>query len=234
MQSEVNVGNYSVGVDGFSMVEGLLSKSEVKELIEYVEGSFVGDGRRGGVRNLLDDPQMRELAARTAVRREVEAVLGETARVVRGILFDKTEGSNWKVPWHQDVTIAVSSRVETDGFGPWSVKAGVLHVQPPADVLGGMISVRLHLDDCPAENGALRVIPGSHLKGKLEERAIQSLGESGEAATCAMDRGGALIMRPLLIHASSASSVPGHRRVIHFDYAAAELPDGMGWAVGAV
>jgi hypothetical protein len=222
---------YSIAVDGFSLVEGLLSGAEVDALVAYVEDGVTAEERRGGIRNLLDLPRMRELAGCSAVRREVDAVLGAGARAVRGILFDKTEAANWKVPWHQDVTIAVSNRLEVEGFGPWSLKAGVLHVQPPAAVLERMISVRLHLDDCPAENGALRVVPGSHLDGKLDERNIQTLAEKSDAVTCAVGRGGALLMRPLLLHASSASSKPGHRRVLHFDYAVADLPSGMGWAV---
>jgi hypothetical protein len=224
--------DYSVDVDGFSMVEGLLSESVVEELIRFLEESVSVEGRRGGLRNLLDLPTMRDLAESSLIRREIEAVLGRTARVVRGILFDKTEDANWKVPWHQDVTIAVSRRVDAEGFGPWSMKAGVLHVQPPAAVLERMVSIRLHLDDCPEENGALRVISRSHDNGKLDERLVQELAERSVAVTCAMRRGGALMMRPLLLHASSASSVPGHRRVVHFDYAAVELPFGMSWAVG--
>jgi ectoine hydroxylase-related dioxygenase (phytanoyl-CoA dioxygenase family) len=173
---------------------------------------------------------MRSLAECSVVHKQVEAVLGRGARVVRGILFDKTEDANWKVPWHQDVTIAVTRRVEAEGFGPWSQKAGVLHVQPPASVLERMVSVRLHLDDCPKENGALRVIAGSHSGGKLGENLIQELAEGSASVICAMRRGGVLMMRPLLLHASSASSIPGHRRVIHLDYAAVDLPSGMDWA----
>jgi ectoine hydroxylase-related dioxygenase (phytanoyl-CoA dioxygenase family) len=173
---------------------------------------------------------MRDLAESSAIRAVVKTILGSGARVVCGILFDETEGANWKVPWHQDVTIAVDRRVEAAGYGPWSMKAGVLHVQPPASVLERMVSVRLHLDDCPKDNGALRVIAGSHSNDTLEERLIQDLAERSVAVTCAMQRGGALVMRPLLLHASSASSIPGHRRIIHFDYAATELPTGMGWA----
>jgi hypothetical protein len=224
--------DYSVDVDGFSMVEGLLSESVVEELIRFLEENVSVEGRRGGLRNLLDLPTMRDLAESSPIRGEIEAVWGRTARVVRGILFDKTEDANWKVPWHQDVTIAVSRRVDAEGFGPWSMKAGVLHVQPPAAVLERMVSIRLHLDDCPEENGALRVISRSHDNGKLDERLVQELAERSVAVTCAMRRGGALMMRPLLLHASSASSVPGHRRVVHFDYAAVELPFGMSWAVG--
>ena len=201
-------------------------------MVGFTEQNLSADGRRGGVRNLLSYPKMRELAVTSVLLSAVQTILGGNARLVRGILFDKTEGANWKVPWHQDLTIAVNQKVETVGFGPWSIKAGVLHVQPPASVLERMVSIRLHLDDCPKENGALRVIAGTHVNGKLEERTIAGLARRSVAVTCAMRRGGALVMRPLLLHASSTSSHPGHRRVVHFDYSAAELPPGMGWAEG--
>ncbi|HEX3967068.1 MAG TPA: phytanoyl-CoA dioxygenase family protein [Edaphobacter sp.] len=224
------MAQYSVHEDGFSMEENFLPEQEVQDLVIFADRSLSTNGRQGGVRNLLSYPKMRNLAQSSVLQRLVQTILGSGARVVRGILFDKTEGANWKVPWHQDLTIAVNQKIETAGFGPWSIKAGVLHVQPPASVLEKMVSVRLHLDDCPKENGALRVIVGSHLNGKLEKRAVADLAGGGVAVTCEMRRRGVLIMRPLLLHASSASGHPGHRRVVHFDYAAAELPPGMGWA----
>ena len=222
---------FSIKRDGFSMVEGLLSDQEVESLLDFVEKNIPTEDSRGGVRNLLDFQRMRDLAESTTILKEVQAVLGDGARVVRGILFDKTEGANWKVPWHQDVTIAVKRRIEAEGFGLWSSKAGVLHVQPPTHILERMVSIRLHLDNCPQENGALRVIAGSHVNGKLDERLVPELAERCTVVTCTMRRGGALVMRPLLLHASSSSIVPSHRRVIHFDYAAVDLPVGMGWAV---
>jgi ectoine hydroxylase-related dioxygenase (phytanoyl-CoA dioxygenase family) len=221
---------YSISSDGFSMVEGLLAESIVNDLVHFVEGNIHAEGRRGGVRNLLKFPEMCPLAESPVLRKEVESILGSDVRVVRGILFDKTDRANWKVPWHQDVTISVTRKFEVKGFGPWSLKAGVLHVQPPSAVLERMVSLRLHLDDCPKENGALRVIAGSHTRGKLDERVIQEIAERSLAVTCEMRRGDVLMMRPLLLHASSASSIPGHRRVLHFDYAAAKLPAGMNWA----
>ena len=39
---------------------------------------------------------MQDLAESTAMRKEIEAILGSRARVVRGILFDKTEGAGMK------------------------------------------------------------------------------------------------------------------------------------------
>ena len=159
----------------------------------------------------------------------VRPVLGENAFAVRGILFDKKDGANWKVPWHQDVTIAVRDRIDVDGYGPWSIKQDVLHVQPPASALEKMLSVRLHLDDCPRTNGALRVIPRSHQNGKLSQGQIETESTESEAVMCEVLRGGALLMRPLLIHASSAAESPDHRRVIHFDYANNALDGGLRW-----
>ena len=146
--------------DGFCVIEGVLSGDEVAALQDVVA---VGDGR-GGMRNLFDVPEMQELAQSQAVRKIVEAVLGPHAKAVRGTLFDKTSAANWKVPWHQDVTIAVSAPVDVEGYGPWSKKAGITHVQPPAEILERMVSVRIHLDDCPEANGALKVVPGSQVE----------------------------------------------------------------------
>ena len=233
MTIATEIGN-AVATDGFTIVEAVLSRLTVNRLLSALEQ--VGDTgsirKRGGifaVRNLLDiSPEVRELADSESIRALVEPVLGTHFFPVRGILFDKIPGANWKVPWHQDVTIAVQQRVETKGFGPWSMKAGVLHVQPPVEVLEHMISVRVPLDPCGEENGALRVLPGSHHCGRIPEQAIAAMRETPDIV-CAVGVGGALLMRPLLLHASSPSKVPGHRRVVHLDFASMLLPNGMQW-----
>ncbi len=220
--------------DGFAIIRNLLSPPAVTDLLTSLEridetGSV---RRRGGVfaiRNLLEvSPEVRELANSEAVRQRVEAVLGDGFFPVRGILFDKIPEANWKVPWHQDLTIAVRERIPAAGFHAWSMKADVLHVQPPAEILEHMLSVRIHLDDCAEQNGALRVIPGSHLHGRIPEEKIRAMRDIGEVV-CQVSVGGALLMRPLLLHASSASTVPGHRRVVHLDFASLRLPNGMRW-----
>ena len=116
----------------------------------------------------------------------VEPILGAHFFAFRGILFDKIPDANWKVPWHQDVTIAVIERVEVEGFGPWSMKAEVLHVQPPAEVLEHILTVRFHLDFCGEENGALRVLFGSHTLGKIPEEEIPALRQSLPEKVCAV------------------------------------------------
>jgi ectoine hydroxylase-related dioxygenase (phytanoyl-CoA dioxygenase family) len=93
-----------------------------------------------------------------------------------------------------------------------------------------MVTVRLHLDDCGADNGPLRVIPGSHAQGILMGDEIAHWRKNITGVACEVPRGGVLLMRPLILHASSSAKVPGHRRVIHLEYAAGELPGGLEWA----
>ena len=174
-------------------------------------------------------PEARRLAESDAVRSLVERVLHPNAFVVRGLLFDKTRDANWKVAWHQDLTIAVQQRVHVPGYGPWSIKGGRTHVLAPVGLLSRMLTVRLHLDDCVDGNGPLRVLPGSHLHGKLNSADIREWRAHVPAALCAVRRRGALLMRPLLLHASSPSLNPSHRRVIHLEFAAENLPGGLHW-----
>ena len=226
----------AVARDGFAVVEGVIGAEAVGRLAEELEGLEAAGaasrraGRAYAVRNLLNVlPSARELADGARLRSLVEPILGEGAAVVRGILFDKREGANWKVAWHQDLTIAVRERREAEGFGPWSLKAGVQHVQPPAGVLEGMLALRVHLDDADETNGALRVVPGSHTRGRLSAADIRAFRERGAAVTCRVRAGGVMLMKPLLLHASSAATRPSRRRVLHFEYSASRLPGGLAW-----
>jgi ectoine hydroxylase-related dioxygenase (phytanoyl-CoA dioxygenase family) len=148
---------------------------------------------------------------------------------VRVLFFDKTQQTNWLVPWHQDLTIAVAGRVDVDSFFPWSVKEGVVHVQPPVALLNRMVTVRLHLDDCDASSGALNVIPNTHFSGKLSPAEIERYRSRGPIVSCAAKHGDALLMCPLLLHASSPAKNPRHRRVLHVEFASESLPGGLAW-----
>jgi hypothetical protein len=158
---------------------------------------------------------------------ELQRLLGSLwepgMELCRSILFDKTADSNWKVGWHQDVTLACPTRFEREGWTNWSLKDGVPHVQPPVSVLEQMVTVRLHLDDCDAENGPLRVLPGSHRLGRLSAQEIRALVASEVALECLCRAGGVLRMRPLLVHSSGSALRPGRRRVVHLEF----LPPGL-------
>jgi ectoine hydroxylase-related dioxygenase (phytanoyl-CoA dioxygenase family) len=130
------------------------------------------DETRHAQRNLLSLPAVRELAKSESVREIVNAILGQNCFAVKGILFNKTQESNWKVVWHQDLTIAVRERREVGGFGPWTQKVGIQHVQPPPEIMSRILALRLHLDDSEADNGPLRVIAGSHKAGRLSAQQV--------------------------------------------------------------
>lgn len=220
--------------DGFARVDRLIDPRLVDELIAWCETTpedASAVARRGAVfarRNLLDDPTIRTVADHVEVRRVVDAILSPGAFAVRAILFDKTPEANWTVPWHQDRSIAVERRIDVPGFGPWSEKAGVVHVQPPIEVLRSMVTVRIHLDACDDSNGPLRVVPGTH-RTLLSAAEVESIVATRDAVRCCVPSGGAVVMRPLILHASSPATRAGHRRTIHIEYAADELPGGLRW-----
>jgi len=145
-------------------------------------------------------------------------------RPVRSILFDKTESQNWPVPWHQDLTIAVAEEKQIIGYGPWSHKDGSPHVQPPVSLLESMVTIRLHLDDTPAANGALLVLPESHNKGKIDTEALRNY-DKIKAVTCECSAGDILLMSPLILHSSRRSEAPSRRRIVHIEYAHHKLLD---------
>jgi ectoine hydroxylase-related dioxygenase (phytanoyl-CoA dioxygenase family) len=123
--------------------------------------------------------------------------------------------------------------MDVPGYGPWTTKAGMCHVQPPVPILESMLSVRTHLDDCDESNGALRVIPGTHRLGRLTHERILEQQRSAGYVSCAVRAGGVVLMRPLLLHASSAASNANHRRVIHIDYTSSSLDGGLRWSIVA-
>ena len=217
---------------GFAIVPAVVDERELAEVGKALEG-LADEGspyRRGGMRNLLHrSPVVRKLAEGAALLDLARAVVGAGARPVKATLFAKSPVANWKVPWHQDVTIAVRRRCDVEGFGPWTEKDGVVHVQAPNEVLEGMVALRLHLDPCPAKNGALRVLPGSHRRGRIRQEDQEALLSRSQAVTCEAQAGDVLVMRPLLLHASSPSETGEDRRVLHIEYAAADLPGGLEW-----
>jgi ectoine hydroxylase-related dioxygenase (phytanoyl-CoA dioxygenase family) len=222
--------------DGFALFSAVVYSAQVKRLIEAIaERAGKRVARRGSdyaARNLLRDvPVVASVAKSDAMMSIARSAVAENAFPVRGILFDKVCEANWHVGWHQDTMIPVAEREDVKGFGPWSLKAGIVHVKPPADVLGRMIALRVHLDDCGPDNGPLRVLPGSHRHGILSSEQVKEWIEMHNPVTCTACRGDVLAMRPLLLHASSRAASPRHRRVIHIEYAAADLPGGLRWGV---
>ena len=193
-----------------------------------IPAMLIGDARRetdpiaqAGLRNPLSAvPALARLARSDEIIKIIHELLGEESVLTRAILFDKTPERNWPVPPHRDTTIAVAERIQLEGYGPWSVKDGVVHVRPPDDVLASMWTLRVAIDPAPVTNGPLRVLPGSH----LDEDA------RADWVSLACEPGDVVLMRPLLMHASERVAKPSRRRVLHLEWAAGPLPEPLAWA----
>ena len=210
---------------GFA-IEKCVLKADTIANIKRAVAAFSGHYPKHGIRNADKKfSTINELAHSPELLEKAQSLLGGKVELVRVIFFDKTPQSNWLVSWHQDKTIAVNDKRSIEGWGTWSVKDGVHHVQPDLAVLNQMITFRLHLDDCNQQNGCLKVIPKSHSLGILSGAECQQLGKTEQPHFCEVLAGDMVIMKPHILHASSKSTVDGHRRVVHIEYSSYQLPD---------
>jgi hypothetical protein len=206
----------TLDADGFALRAGALGVDGRRELLAIMAP------QDHAARNMLWlRPALRPALARLGADALATEVLGAPAFPINALHFDKTPEANWKVPGHQDLMMPAERPVDEPGFTGWCEKGGVVHVEPPAPVLAGLIALRIHFDDCPARNGALAVVPGSHRGGKLGDAALAALPRDAYVP-CEARAGDILLCRPLLVHRSSPSELPGHRRVLHVVYASAD------------
>ena len=164
-------------------------------------------------------PEVAALAADARFVRLAAEALGGRAVAYRATLFEKSGRANWLVVWHQDTALPLASHVDSDEWGPWSRKAGVTYAHAPAWALERIVALRIHMDASTRENGPLRVIPGSHRGGVLTDEDVFLTARRRSPVDCVVGRGGVIMMRPLLIHASSKVKRDLPRRVIHIEYA---------------
>jgi ectoine hydroxylase-related dioxygenase (phytanoyl-CoA dioxygenase family) len=230
----------SIQSDGYVIIPDVLGPGEVSRLIDAThvglmakaEGVLHREGEVYGARDLIGRvPEVQLLARSPRVKEIIAAVLASGAFAVRGLFFDKTEAANWNLPWHQDVTVAVKDRRDVAGFGPWTLKVGIPHAHAPAELLARMVTIRIHLDACGPENGPMRVLRGSHEHGRLSPAEVNAWAARAPelGVDCLAPAGGAVLMRPLILHSSAAATAAGHRRVIHLEYASENLTGGLEW-----
>ncbi|MEJ2445141.1 MAG: phytanoyl-CoA dioxygenase family protein [Exilibacterium sp.] len=207
--------------------------SAIKDELRHLSFRFQGGGVRNAekkfttVRALIGSRQLQQVAQR---------YVDDKIDVVRAILFNKSQDNNWLVTWHQDKTIAVAKRWHQDktiavakrhdvaGWGPWSIKDGCHHVQPPEHLLNRRVTFRIHIDDADKDNGCLKVIPRSHRYGALSPEAIQQCVANASPVYCTAISGSTLVMHPMILHASSKAKVALQRRVLHIEWRCFDLP----------
>ncbi|HEX8214264.1 MAG TPA: phytanoyl-CoA dioxygenase family protein [Allosphingosinicella sp.] len=212
--------------DGAQLHAGALTPDHLDKLEQALAGVPAG---RPGTR-LSGIPALAELLLADGPIGPIPAsILGDRARPVRALLFNKTEAQNWALGWHQDRTIAVRERVETPGFANWTVKSGMLHVEPPFELLERMLTVRVHLDPVSEANAPLIVAPGSHSLGKIPEAEIALTVQRLGTLTCLAERGDIWLYATPILHASEAAAEPAARRVLQVDYSADQLAGMLEW-----
>lgn len=220
----------SLETAGFEVIERILSDQDLDHLLSLLTNQNL-EPLRGGIRRIEQlVPEVATLASSPLLTRIAKKHLSGKPFFVRAIYFDKNPENNWFVTWHQDRTVAVSARFELEGWGPWSLKAGAWHVQPPLKVLEAMVTIRVHLDTTTMTNGCLKISPGSHRLGLIPSDKVLEQVDNNKVVYCEAPAGGAVVMRPHVLHASEKSLTTASRRVLHFEYSCFKLPKGIEWA----
>src|SRR5690349_6654711 len=211
---------------GFAVVPGIFPEREISELLAILQRSSLPRSR-AGMRHAMRNLNVAALARDSRLVALAQEVLGSGAMPFRATLFDKSPSSNWLVVWHQDTALPLRSKLTVAGWGPWSTKEGVIYAHAPAHALSRVLALRLQLDDCTAENGPLRCLPSTHTLGVLSDNEIEGFVQRVHPSEFLVPAGSVMGMRPLVIHASSKSRSELPRRVLHFEYSAADGFDGL-------
>ena len=221
--------------NGFTILENIYTLEEIEAIQQTIDQTDSSNAVFRKTENLFAIrqffkavPNAIELVFNDKLNLIVRDLFGDDYFVVKSIYFDKPEQSNWFVAYHQDLTISVDRKLSLGGFGPWTVKQDQFAVQPPVEILEKGFTIRIHLDDTDQHNGALNVIPKSHLKGIYRPETIAWTTE--EEISCAVPAGGIMIMKPLLLHSSARTTNGKRRRVIHIEFSNQVLPDGVNWS----
>lgn len=211
---------------GYQVLNGLYTPDQILNVRQLLEGL---DLRQAfGVRQILRrSPELAKVILTPQLKSLIRRIQPRV-QVIRSIYFNKPPQANWIVNWHQDLTINLRQKITYPGFKNWRVLKDRVVTQPPMDVLNNMFTLRVHLDDCNEQNGALRVIPGSHKAGIIDVRNGVDQGTAKEQI-CEVSEGGVLIMKPLLLHSSRRTENLANRRVIHMEFSDFQLPNDLDW-----
>lgn len=220
---------------GFTIIDNIFTTEEVTAIIEAINSidtsgpAFRKTSDLFAIRRFVKEvPAISPLIFNSRLRTIIDELFGPDYFLVKSIYFDKPEQSNWFVAYHQDLTISVEEKKQVAGFDQWTVKNNQFAVQPPVVLLENIFTIRIHLDDTDENNGALKIVPGSHRKGIYRPETIDWNTE--QEVVCKVQSGGIMIMQPLLLHASNRTTNNNKRRVIHLEFSNQLLPGELQWA----
>lgn len=220
---------------GFTVINAVYTGVEIKRMLTLISNAgtsgetFRKSAGLFAIRQLLKEiPELLPFIFNHRLKHIINEMPGKGYFPVKSIYFDKPGESNWFVAYHQDLTISVAEKKETEEFNQWTVKHGQFAVQPPLGLLENIFTIRIHLDETNEYNGALKVINGSHSKGIYRPETIGW--DNEKESVCDVPKGGVMIMKPLLLHSSGRTTNNTQRRVIHIEFSNRELPNGLQWS----
>ncbi len=215
----------SLATQGYEFLRAFASPMQIDLLLRAIEAhttSRTGANLRNADQQI---PAIAALAQSAAITQVVQQHLSAQAQLLRVIFFNKSIDNNWQVSWHEDRSLALDNVGRCDNterypssWGKIHYKEGLAHIQPPAEILQQLLTLRLHLDKASPTNGSLKILPGTHRLGIIPEGEISALSKTMPAINCAADAGDLLLMKPLVLHASAKATLPGPRRVIHMEF----------------
>jgi ectoine hydroxylase-related dioxygenase (phytanoyl-CoA dioxygenase family) len=193
---------------GYFVLPGFLSPEEVEKFREKVEEVFAAEGDRAGAEfkmepgtrrlaNMVDKGELFEKVIETPEVLEcMAAVLGPDFKLSSLNVRSANPNSNCGQPLHADSGLLPDERGNSVCNSVWM------------------------LDDFTEENGALRVVPGSHRWGRLPEPDAKVDGEvlvTGKAGTV-------VVMNAHMWHGGTDNRTDKPRRAMHVYYTRGDMP----------
>lgn len=230
-----NTTKSEIAEEGFAIINGVYDDAEIDNIITIIaeanatKNTFRKSNDLFAIRQFHKEvPKSLALIFNQNLKKIINDHLGDDYFITKSIYFDKPEMSNWFVPYHQDLTISVDKKVALAGYHKWTTKDNQFAVIPPLSILENNFTIRIHLDNTTYENGALRVINKSHTKGIYRPENINFDAET--ETICEISKGGIMIMKPLLLHASNKTTNKKRRRIIHLEFSNQKLPNEIEWS----
>ncbi|HLP63105.1 phytanoyl-CoA dioxygenase family protein [Flavobacterium sp.] len=223
--------------EGFTIIESIYTNSEIDALLLIIEKAIENKSQNKtfrqsddlfAIRQFLHEiPEALDYIFNKKLSTLIKTTFSDDYFISKSIYFDKPEKSNWFVSYHQDLTISVNKKVELENFKNWTLKQNQYSVQPPESILKDNFTIRIHLDTTTKDNGALKVITKSHQKGIIRTEDFNF--ENEDETLCEVKKGGIMLMKPLLFHASNKTTNNNRRRVIHIEFSKQKLPSDLKW-----
>lgn len=220
--------------NGFAILDRMFSAIEIDSIISCIEKAVAEKKLDESSQNLFairqvitKIPELKPLLFTEKFHELLETIFDEPYFLTKAIYFDKPSESNWFVAYHQDLSISVDRKVDVLNYKNWTFKKGQYGVQPPLEILENIVTIRVHLDKTEKENGALKVVPTSHLKGIYRPETIDWDTETEHI--CEVKKGGVMLMKPLTLHASERTTNHKQRRVLHLEFSTKQLAKPLNW-----